>query len=350
MEGSCYQGGVSTGVDAHHISPELFESPLLESEEEHLLLDPGNTLKLYCDANQSDAGVVWYKESRPLISGGRLHLHQSLLEISEVAYEDAGLYVCRAWGTGEVLRNFTISVVGRSPGSTRLPPGQQGSHCPPSPAGRDVPLNPFPLQTPWRQVMMMKIVMGTVPTETGMRSQSMGTEVSATPGHYRRGQVGQNQGHGALLPPAPSTGPLPLYILHVPSSLLDSPTPDGQEAVCSPCWEHGEVPLPGLRQPQPQHPLVQEWARVPRGAPHRGHPGTGQLLPPQLPSQDLFSLTHLTALPPTLQLRHQHWSLVMESVVPSDRGNYTCLVENRFGSIRYSYLLDVLGESSSAWC
>lgn len=34
----------------------------------------------------------------------------------------------------------------------------------------------------------------------------------------------------------------------------------------------------------------------------------------------------------------------MESVVPSDRGNYTCLVENRFGSIRYSYLLDVLGE------
>lgn len=36
----------------------------------------------------------------------------------------------------------------------------------------------------------------------------------------------------------------------------------------------------------------------------------------------------------------------MESVVPSDRGNYTCLVENRFGSIRYSYLLDVLGEGS----
>lgn len=44
------------------------------------------------------------------------------------------------------------------------------------------------------------------------------------------------------------------------------------------------------------------------------------------------------------QLRHQHWSLVMESVVPSDRGNYTCLVENKFGSILYSYFLDVLGE------
>lgn len=47
---------------------------------------------------------------------------------------------------------------------------------------------------------------------------------------------------------------------------------------------------------------------------------------------------------PAPQLRHQHWSLVMESVVPSDRGMYTCLVENSLGSIRYSYLLDVLGE------
>ncbi|XP_053519466.1 fibroblast growth factor receptor 4 isoform X3 [Artibeus jamaicensis] len=46
-----------------------------------------------------------------------------------------------------------------------------------------------------------------------------------------------------------------------------------------------------------------------------------------------------------VRLRHQHWSLVMESVVPSDRGTYTCLVENAVGSIRYSYLLDVLERS-----
>lgn len=45
------------------------------------------------------------------------------------------------------------------------------------------------------------------------------------------------------------------------------------------------------------------------------------------------------------QLRHQQWSLVMESVVPSDRGNYTCVVENKFGSIRQTYTLDVLGEA-----
>lgn len=35
----------------------------------------------------------------------------------------------------------------------------------------------------------------------------------------------------------------------------------------------------------------------------------------------------------------------MESVVPSDRGNYTCVVQNRLGSIRQTYTLDVLGEA-----
>ncbi|XP_030067457.1 fibroblast growth factor receptor 4 isoform X2 [Microcaecilia unicolor] len=46
-----------------------------------------------------------------------------------------------------------------------------------------------------------------------------------------------------------------------------------------------------------------------------------------------------------IRFRHRHWSLVMESVVPSDRGNYTCLAENRLGSISHSYLLDVLERS-----
>jgi len=35
----------------------------------------------------------------------------------------------------------------------------------------------------------------------------------------------------------------------------------------------------------------------------------------------------------------------MESVVPSDKGNYTCLVENAYGSINHTYTLDVVGES-----
>lgn len=34
----------------------------------------------------------------------------------------------------------------------------------------------------------------------------------------------------------------------------------------------------------------------------------------------------------------------MESVVPSDKGNYTCLVENEFGAINHTYTLDVVGQ------
>lgn len=45
-----------------------------------------------------------------------------------------------------------------------------------------------------------------------------------------------------------------------------------------------------------------------------------------------------------VQVRHQHWTLIMESVVPSDKGNYTCVVENKYGSINHTYTLDVVGE------
>ncbi|XP_052006794.1 fibroblast growth factor receptor 2 isoform X2 [Xyrauchen texanus] len=45
------------------------------------------------------------------------------------------------------------------------------------------------------------------------------------------------------------------------------------------------------------------------------------------------------------KVRHQHWTLIMESVVPSDKGNYTCLVENSYGSINHTYTLDVVERS-----
>ncbi|XP_043911999.1 fibroblast growth factor receptor 2 isoform X3 [Protopterus annectens] len=45
------------------------------------------------------------------------------------------------------------------------------------------------------------------------------------------------------------------------------------------------------------------------------------------------------------KVRMQHWSLIMESVVPSDKGNYTCIVENIHGSINHTYHLDVVERS-----
>ncbi|XP_067879261.1 fibroblast growth factor receptor 1-like [Heterodontus francisci] len=45
------------------------------------------------------------------------------------------------------------------------------------------------------------------------------------------------------------------------------------------------------------------------------------------------------------KVRSQHWSLIMEGVVPSDKANYTCVVMNRYGSINHTYQLDVVERS-----
>ncbi|KAG8441165.1 hypothetical protein GDO86_006779 [Hymenochirus boettgeri] len=45
------------------------------------------------------------------------------------------------------------------------------------------------------------------------------------------------------------------------------------------------------------------------------------------------------------KVRPEKFSLGMESVVPSDKGNYTCIVENKYGSINHTYQLDVVERS-----
>ncbi|NXU57879.1 FGFR4 factor, partial [Turnix velox] len=222
-------------------SSELFESLLLETEEEHLLLDPGNTLKLYCDTNQSGPSVVWFKDFQLLIPGGRIHLQQSLLEVSEIAHEDSGLYMCQAQGTGEVLRNFTISIV-ESPAS------------------------------------------------------------------------GDDDEDSDMEGPHGDQNEEPVYMQRAP--YWTHPHRMDKKLYAVPAGNTVKFRCPASGSPSPSI----RWLK--NGREFRGEHRIGGI-----------------------RLRHQHWSLVMESVVPSDRGNYTCLVENRFGSIRYSYLLDVLERS-----
>uniref|UniRef100_A0A7N6BJX4 Fibroblast growth factor receptor n=1 Tax=Anabas testudineus TaxID=64144 RepID=A0A7N6BJX4_ANATE len=45
------------------------------------------------------------------------------------------------------------------------------------------------------------------------------------------------------------------------------------------------------------------------------------------------------------KVRDHVWTIIMESVVPSDKGNYTCVVENQYGSINHTYQLDVVERS-----
>lgn len=38
----------------------------------------------------------------------------------------------------------------------------------------------------------------------------------------------------------------------------------------------------------------------------------------------------------------------MESVIPSDKGNYTCVVENEYRRLQHTYVLDVVGKKTTS--
>uniref|UniRef100_A0AAQ4S9F9 Fibroblast growth factor receptor n=1 Tax=Gasterosteus aculeatus aculeatus TaxID=481459 RepID=A0AAQ4S9F9_GASAC len=188
-----------------------------EDTSEHLLLEPGNVLKLRCDPSaRPGMAVHWYKEASRVLPTPRIQIRGAVMEIADVTYEDSGLYVCVLRGTKEPVRNFTITVAGKDTNS------------------------PY-----WTHTQRMEKKLYAVPAgnTVKLRCPAMGS------------------------------------------------------------------PMPSIR-----------WLK--NGREFRGEHRIGGI-----------------------KLRHQHWSLVMESVVPSDRGNYTCLVENKYGSITHSYVLDVLERS-----
>lgn len=80
---------------------------------EHLLLEPGNILKLRCDTNiRPGMAVNWYKEGVRLLPTPRIQMRGAIMEITDVTYEDSGLYVCVLRGSKNPVRNFTITVAG----------------------------------------------------------------------------------------------------------------------------------------------------------------------------------------------------------------------------------------------
>ncbi|XP_028668720.2 fibroblast growth factor receptor 4 [Erpetoichthys calabaricus] len=211
-----------------------------EETTEHLLLDPGDVLKLTCDTNRT-SGINWYKEANRILSGTRVQIRHNVLEISDMTYEDSGLYLCVVQGTGEILRNFTITVVD---------------------------------------------------------SLASGDDDEDSGGDGTTSEVEDERVYFTRAPYWTHTQRMEKKLYAVPAG----------NTVKFRCPAMGS-PLPTIR-----------WLK--NGREFRGEHRIGGI-----------------------KLRHQHWSLVMESVVPSDRGNYTCLVENKYGIISHTYLLDVLERS-----
>lgn len=77
------------------------------------MLEPGDVLKLRCDVNtRRSAAVTWYKEGVRLLATTRIKMRGAMAEITDVTYEDSGVYVCTLRGTKHPVRNFTITVAG----------------------------------------------------------------------------------------------------------------------------------------------------------------------------------------------------------------------------------------------
>ncbi|XP_019941395.2 fibroblast growth factor receptor 4 [Paralichthys olivaceus] len=215
---------------------------LSEDTTEHLLLEPGNVLKLHCDmSSRPGMAVNWYKEGVRVLSTPRIQIRGIIMEITDVTYEDSGVYVCVLRGTKEPVRNFTITVT-----------DSLGS--------------------------------GDDDEDNGLEDSS--AEIENDQVYFSR-------------------GPYWTHTQRMEKKLYAVPAGNTVKFRCPAMGS----PMPNIR-----------WLK--NGREFRGEHRIGGI-----------------------KLRHQHWSLVMESVVPSDRGNYTCVVENKYGSISHSYILDVLERS-----
>uniref|UniRef100_A0AAR2L077 Fibroblast growth factor receptor n=1 Tax=Pygocentrus nattereri TaxID=42514 RepID=A0AAR2L077_PYGNA len=208
---------------------------LNEETSEHLLLEPGDVLKLRCDTNRPGA-LHWFKGDVRLQHSSRIQIRAGVMEIADVTYEDSGVYVC-----------------------------------------------------------MLLICLSTVNFLDALGS-------------------GDDDEDNGLEDPSTETENDQVYFSRAPY------------------WTH-------------IHRMEKKLYAVPAGNTVKFRcPATGSPLPTirWLKNGREFRGEHRIG---GIKLRHQHWSLVMESVVPSDRGNYTCVVENKYGSIAHSYLLDVLERS-----
>ncbi|XP_072302108.1 fibroblast growth factor receptor 4 [Eucyclogobius newberryi] len=215
---------------------------LLDDTAEHLLLEPGNVLKLRCDlSTRPGMAVSWYKDGLRVSATPRVQVRGTSVEISDVNYDDSGVYLCVLRGSKAPLRNFTITV------TDALGSGDDDE-------------------------------------DNGLDDAS--TEIENDQVYISR-------------------GPYWTHVQRMEKRLYAVPAGNTVKFRCPAMGS----PMPSIR-----------WLKNRRE--FRGEHRIGGI-----------------------KLRHQHWSLVMESVVPSDRGNYTCVVENKFGSITHSYVLDVLERS-----
>lgn len=362
------------------VTPEDAFEDWMEDLPGHYLLDPGDGLKLVCDTNQS-VTINWYKEAEPLTTGGHVQIQHNTLEISIVNIEDSGLYLCVVHGTGKILRNFTVIV------ADYLASGDDDEDNGTDDTARDSAedstyfKNERPLYKPGLKPGLPANTTAVLGGDVEFYCKVY-TDVPARIQWLKRIEVNSNRSGAERHPrikvfKAVDINSSRLEVLHISnisfkdagkytcivgnangfsyqsawlrviSDSLTRGTDDEDSGREETTGESLDDPLYFKKAPYWTHPqrMEKNLYAVPAGntvkfrCPASGHP-----LPSiyWLKNGREFRGEHRIG---GIKLRHQHWSLVMESVVPSDRGNYTCVVENEHGTITHSYLLDVLERS-----
>ncbi|XP_040191218.1 fibroblast growth factor receptor 3 isoform X6 [Rana temporaria] len=198
---------------------------------DELMYGVGETIELSCSVETPPMPVLWWKDGIAVTSSNQTHTRQNLLKITNVSYDDSGIYSCTLLRSGEILRNFTVKVAD-------MPSSGDDEDDEEEVEEREPPY--------WTQPEKLE--------------KKLYAQPAASTARFRCPAAGK---------PQPS-----IYWLK-----------NGKEF-------RGEHRIGGIK------------------------------------------------------LRHQQWSVVMESVVPSDKGNYTCVVDNKYGTLRHTYQLDVLERSS----
>lgn len=100
------------------------------------------------------------------------------------------------------------------------------------------------------------------------------------------------------------------YFLHF-STILDSYSKDGEEALRSPSWKHCQIPLPCHREPSSHHSLAKEWQRIQRRAPDWRHQGERLIFwfVGDIPTKLNFSKSH-NKYQHRLMLTHYHFVFI----------------------------------------
>ncbi|XP_030580741.1 fibroblast growth factor receptor 1-A-like [Archocentrus centrarchus] len=120
-----------------------------------------------------------------------------------------------------------------------------------------------------------------------------------------------------------------LLLVHFP---VAQPSPATEDTVMAPQWE-----WPEKMEKKHHHSLASHTVKLRCKA--RGNP---------LPSIHWYKNGKRLSMDQRkggFKIRDHMWTLIMESVVPSDKGNYTCVVENEHGRLQHTYQLDVLERS-----